>query len=204
MTKKIKVIGLCGRSGSGKGYVCDVFSSFDIPSVDTDKVYREIVDRENSECLAELVCEFGKSILKNGKLDRRSLAAIVFESKSSNKLLRLNEITHRHILKETMLAIEQSEKEGKKAIIIDAPVLFESGFDSICDVTLCITAPDSLCVERICKRDGRTESEAKSRLASQKSVSELRALCSFEIVNDGYADVTLQVRRFLEKYILEV
>ena len=40
--RKIKIIGLTGRSGSGKGYVCDRFLSFGIPSIDTDRVYRDI------------------------------------------------------------------------------------------------------------------------------------------------------------------
>ena len=185
MTKKIKVIGLCGRSGSGKGYVSERFLELGIPSIDTDKVYRDILRREGSECLSELKNEFGEGIIARGKLDRRALANIVFAKGNENKLERLNKISHSHILKETLSMIEEYSKKGMGAVIVDAPVLFESGFDSICDVTLCVTAPESICIERICKRDGRSEEEAKCRLASQKPVEELRKLCSFEIVNDG-------------------
>ncbi len=204
MTEKTKVIGLCGRSGSGKGYVCNRFLQYGIPSIDTDKVYRDILSREGSECLFELIHEFGESIAVDGKLDRRALASIVFAKGNEDKLRRLNEISHKHILKETRLMISQYEKEGAGAVIVDAPVLFESGFDSICDITLCVTAPDSVCIRRICERDGRSEEEAKSRLASQKSVSELREICSFEIVNDGVSDVDAQIAAFVEKYSLEV
>ena len=173
-----------------------------IPSIDTDKVYRDILSRDGSECLFELKNEFGDSIIAEGKLDRRALANIVFAKGNENKLERLNEISHKHILKETLSMIEEYSKKGMGAVIVDAPVLFESGFDSICDVTLCVTAPDSVCVERICKRDGRSEAEAKSRLASQKSVEELRSLCSFEIVNDGRCDIDSQISDFLNKYSL--
>ncbi|MBE6586865.1 MAG: dephospho-CoA kinase [Ruminococcaceae bacterium] len=199
MTKDILVIGLCGRSGSGKGYVCERFSAFGIPSVDTDKVYREILEKEGSQCLAELVAEFGKDILSEGKLDRRALSAIVFAPGNENKLERLNAITHKYILSETNERIESYKKNGCRAVLVDAPVLFESGFDSICDFTLCVTAPDSVCVERICARDSRTKEEALSRLANQKSADELRRLCSFEIVNDGEADVLAQVLEVINK-----
>lgn len=197
-----KIIGLCGRSGSGKGYVCERFLQYGIPSIDTDKVYRDILSGENSECLSELVSEFGEGILNDGRLDRRALAAIVFAKGNEEKLLMLNTISHKHILKETRLLIARYEREGAAVVIIDAPVLFESGFDSICDITLCVTAPDTVCIERICKRDNRSEGEAKSRLASQKTAEELRELCSYEIVNDGDSDLDGQIAAFLEKYSL--
>ena len=201
---EIKVIGLCGRSGSGKGYVCERFFRLGIPSIDTDKVYREILDCRDSECLSELTLEFGEGILKDGSLDRRALAQIVFAKGNEKKLERLNEISHKHILKETRSMIDEYSKKGVGAVIVDAPVLFESGFDTICDITLCVTAPDSVCIERICKRDNRSEEEAKSRLASQKSAKELRNLCSFEIVNDGISDIDSQIADFLNKYSTEV
>ena len=79
-------------------------------------------------------------------------------------------------------------------------MLFESGFDKICDITLCVTAPDSIAIKRICERDGRSEEEAMSRLANQKGEAELRALCDDTIVNDGIADVCAQVVKIIEKY----
>lgn len=200
MKEKIKVIGLCGRSGSGKGYVCEAFFDLGIPSIDTDKVYREILDKEGSPCLAELTRRFGDGILdERGKLCRPFLAAIVFAD--TEKLSALNGITHKYIHEETVKLIEKASDEGKRAVIIDAPVLFESGFDSLCDVTLCVTAPEGVCVERICERDGRTKKEAIARLSSQKSAAELRELCDFEIINDGKADVNAQVIAFFERYI---
>ena len=64
MINELTVVGLCGRSGSGKGYVSSVFAGFGIPSVDTDKVYRDMVSGERGEtpCLRELEKEFGAGI----------------------------------------------------------------------------------------------------------------------------------------------
>ena len=79
--RKIKIIGLTGRSGSGKGYVCDRFLSFGIPSIDTDRVYRDITaaDEVMRPCTAELCAAFGKQIVSaDNSLDRKVLAEAVF------------------------------------------------------------------------------------------------------------------------------
>lgn len=203
MSDRIIVIGLCGRSGCGKGYVGSIFRNYGIFSVDTDKVYRELLDEDGSECLCELTDFFGEEILtREKKLDRRRLASIVFAKGNEDKLQKLNGITHKYILKKTKELISEYESDGKRAIIIDAPVLFESGFDSLCDITLCVTAPDTVLIKRICERDGRTEEEARLRLASQKSEDELRRRCSDVIVNDGVRDTAVQVADFIDKYKL--
>ena len=93
--RKIKIIGLTGRSGSGKGYVCDRFLSFGIPSIDTDRVYRDITaaDEVMRPCTAELCAAFGKQIVSaDNSLDRKVLAEAVFTD--SSKLALLNSITH--------------------------------------------------------------------------------------------------------------
>ena len=108
------IIGLCGGSGSGKGTVGNIFSDFGYLSIDTDKVYRELTDNK-THCLDALVCEFGGSILsKNGTLDRKKLAGIVFSD--SEKLKRLNAITHHFILDEVRRIIAKAKKEGFEII----------------------------------------------------------------------------------------
>jgi len=197
------VIGLCGRSGSGKGYVCNSFLRRGVSSVDTDKVYRELLLDRSCGCLGELVLEFGSDILDtDGNLNRRVLAGKVFGDGGA-KLPRLNEITHKYILERTVESIKRAEEQMLSAIIIDAPVLFESGFDKLCHLTVCVTAPDSLCAARIMLRDGISEQEALKRLSNQKSAEELKALCDIEIVNDGVADVDAQVSEVLKKYLQE-
>lgn len=200
MNDSIKIIGLCGRSGSGKGYVCSLFAKHGIPSIDTDLVYREILSHRTGGCLAELSREFGDTVhTADGYLDRKELSRIVFSDKK--KLSRLNSITHKYILEETKKLIETARQEGKAAIIVDAPVLFESGFDKICDVTMCVTASDSISVERIIARDGISKEDAMMRLSHQMSVDELRKLCDAEIVNDGSRDVTAAVEALVKSII---
>ncbi len=204
MVENVLIVGLCGRSGSGKGYVCDLFRRYGIPSVDTDAVYRDIVDcgyPEDNSCLFELREEFGDTIIRRGGgLDRRKLADIVFCDHNEDSLKRLNEITHKYILKRTLDLVSEFGLLGYRCVIIDAPVLFESGFDRICDHTICVTAPLEVAVLRICNRDEITPEKAKSRLAGQMSESRLRALCDMEIYNDGVSDVEEQVVNIIEYF----
>ncbi len=203
----IRIIGLCGRSGSGKGYVSKCFIAEGIPVIDTDKVYRGLVDCENeppSECLGELMHEFGEGILTDkGTLDRRALADIVFAYGAGDRLKALNRITHKYILAEVQRIMTVLWEKGCTAVVIDAPVLFESGFNTICDACVCVTANDEICIDRIMKRDAISYPEAYRRLANQTGDDILRSKCDAEIVNDNIADVRAQVGEFIQKFKLK-
>ena len=94
------VIGLTGPSGSGKGKIAEILSEFGVRHIDADAVYHNILIPP-SECLDELVEEFGYSILNaGGRLDRRALASVVFGESNRDKLERLNKITHKYVLLE--------------------------------------------------------------------------------------------------------
>ena len=189
-------IGLCGSSGSGKGYVCKKFKAYGVEYIDTDKVYRDIAIG-GSECVNELCAFFGDEIVSpDGSLDRRELSKRVFEGEGSKERLKvLNEITHKYIRYETVRILEENESKGVIATIIDAPVLFESGFDKMCDVTVCVTAPTELKIKRILKRDNIPLEKAKARLQSQLPDSILREKCDYEIVNDDSGSLEYEIER---------
>ena len=200
----MKVIGLCGGSGSGKGVVCSCFSKFGVPSIDTDAVYREMTDGD-SQCLRALACAFGNSIIScDGSLNRKMLASIVFSGEGAEERRRtLNQIAHKFILEEARRRILKYKSEGYDICIIDAPVLFESGFDKECDRTVCVVADKSLRVKRIMMRDGLSESDALMRINSQKSDDELRHLCDFVIENNGDYEALLDEVLRVKKLITE-
>ena len=190
-------IGLCGSSGSGKSCVCQKLEEYGIKWIDTDKVYRELVTKD-SECLNELVECFGKDILKeNGELDRTALSKKVFEESREN-LKKLNEISHKHIKTKTLELMDEYEAQGYKGVTIDAPVLFESGFDKLCDITVCVIAPYELKIKRIINRDGITRDKAISRLNNQLSDNELIALCNYKIENSNDNDLDKQIEAFIK------
>ena len=184
------VIGLCGRSGSGKSFVSRLFEGFGVPAIDTDKVYREMTgaptDGVLSPCMKELVREFGETVLAEDlSLNRRALADIVFARDGEEKLHALNRITHRYILGEAERRVEKYGKDGRWAVIVDAPLLFESGFDKKCDVIIAATAPEETLVERIVARDRIDVSAAMRRLAVQISAEDVKARADYVIDTDN-------------------
>jgi dephospho-CoA kinase len=185
-TEKImKVIGLCGGSGSGKSSVSRLFAKYNIPSIDTDQVYREITSYD-SECMRALVDAFGESVKNtDGSLNRERMREIVFFASDSNqKRMILNEITHKFVLAETESRIDTYAREGKKAVIADVPLMFESGFDMRCDILIAVIAADDIRVSRIIQRDGISEEQAKARIAVQLSADELLARVKYVIENN--------------------
>lgn len=193
---KTKIIGLCGRSGSGKGYVSSVFEKYGGLCIDTDAVYHELLeptDQKFSECTAELCENFGRDIIGDDmKPDRTKLSKIVFADKQKLKLL--NEITHRYILSEVNGIISRS---SSAFAVIDAPVLFESGFNKFCDFTVCVICSDETSVKRIIERDGISADMALKRLGNQLPSETLGSLCDYSIDNNGRADVHVQVKNIL-------
>lgn len=177
------IIGLCGGSGSGKGIVGSFFSKNGYLTIDTDRVYREITDN-SSACLDALVCAFGAEILtSDGNLNRKALAEIVFSDKK--KLDNLNSITHRFILERVREIINESKNEGYLGFVVDAPLLYESGFDKECNVVVAVVADFNTRIDRIVIRDGISKEAAAKRINSQSSDEFISSRADFIIVNNG-------------------
>lgn len=178
------VLGLTGQSGAGKGEVSHSFSSFDgVICLDTDKTAREVVEK-GKPCLAELCEYFGEEILdSDGNLNRKKLAEIAFSDEEKHE--KLNEITHFHILREIKAWLARAEKDGVLVAVIDAPLLFESGADALCDITVGIISPYPTRLKRIIKRDGLDKKSAKMRLDAQPKDSFFEEKCDYIIANNG-------------------
>ena len=198
----MKIIGLCGGRGSGKGMVCDIFHTYDIPSIDTDKVYHELTSGK-SECLDALVKEFGDGILTEDKaLDRRALSSIVFgDGAAAVRRQTLNEITHKFVLERARVILRDFEEMGAKAAIVDAPLLFESGFDKECDLIIAVIADMSVRIKRIMSRDGITERSATLRVKTQLPDDYLSTRADYVIDNSGSLD---DVERAVSEIALKI
>lgn len=195
MKKKLFLVGMCGRSGSGKGYVSKIFLKHSIPSIDTDLVYRTMVGPSEaiSPCMAELCKNFGDEIRNtDNSLNRQKMRDIVF-GESSKSLQLLNKITHKYIIDETLKIAEKLYSDGFPIVIVDAPLLFESKLYKKCDYLICVAASDETSIRRIISRDGISKEDAEKRLRSQIPVEELIKKCDSVIYNEDTPDVKERV-----------
>ena len=184
--ERVKIIGLCGGSGSGKSAVSRAFSTLGIPSIDADMVYRDLT-KKGSPLLETLAEKFGTDIITdNGELDRRRLSSLVFSESGREKLLPvLNSVTHSAVIAEALRRIDLLRQSGARAVIFDAPQLFESGFDKSCDVIVAVIADREKRIDRIMSRDGITRERAVARIDSQLSDQYLIERSNYTIVNNG-------------------
>ena len=105
----MKLIGLTGTTGSGKGYVSTFFARAGIESIDTDAIVHRLY-REDKDCIGALVQAFGEILAEDGSVNRKTLASIVFADRS--KLATLNSIVHKYVAREVERICLAKEKEG--------------------------------------------------------------------------------------------
>ncbi len=165
----MKIIGLTGPSGSGKSELCTILAKHGISSINADNVYHQLLSPP-SACLDALTERFGNGILMpGGTLDRASLAKIVFAPNAEDELSDLNFITHKYVLDKIRSLISKIPAKSCPAVIVDAPTLFESGFDNECDFVVALLANKATRTDRIMKRDGISYEAAIERINAQKS-----------------------------------
>ena len=196
----MKILGLTGPSGAGKGAACAIFAAYGIPSIDTDCVYHKLLETD-IDLTAELTDSFGSSILSNGKVDRKKLGAAVFgHSDTEQRLHILNGITHKYVLKRTAALTAELEQQGARAVLIDAPQLFEAKMEGSCDLVVGVLADTDVRLARILKRDCITEEAAMKRINAQKPADFFRQHCDVILENNGdLASLQAQIHALLNE-----
>lgn len=194
MIDHLYIVGLTGPTGSGKSEVAHVLNEKQLPVIDADVLARRVVE-PGSECLQKLAEAFSDDILnEDGTLNRRQLAKRAFAHPNDTKLL--NSITHPYIIELTKKILMRMEQAHEIAAVIDAPLLFESGMDSICDMTVAVAAPFKKRLQRICQRDGLTEKQAHVRMAAQQPEEYYTSRAAVVLRSDGSLD---ELRRQAEE-----
>ncbi len=163
------IIGLTGGSGTGKTTFSSAFMREGVALIDADAIYHEIITKP-SPCTEELALAFGEEILEADRsLSRPRMRALVFGDTEKHKERRalLNSITHRYVKEEIHRRLSFYREKGMRAVILDVPLLFESGLEQLCDQVMAVIAPLQDRVQRIMARDGITEAEATARIAAQ-------------------------------------
>ena len=173
------IVALTGGIGSGKSMVGQMFEDLGAVVVDSDQLAREVVER-GSNGFDQVVAAFGDVVLKNGDLDRASLAELIF--KDAEKRVQLEQITHPLIRKAFTKVIDAADE--KRIVINQIPLLVESKKNYKFDHTITVAATEDVRSERLRKK-GFSSQQIQQRMQAQASNSQREAICDTVITNNA-------------------
>jgi len=182
---------ITGSVASGKSQVCRFLRENGFKIIDADEISHEILQI----CKNEVVSNFGKNILSNGKIDRKKLGEIVFSD--PQKLRVLEGILHPKIRDEIYAQAKELELLNSP-YFVEIPLFFESGnFDDFKNVIV-VFAPKEMLISRLMKRNNLDEMSANSRVALQIDIEKKREMANFVIDNSkDKSHLEAQIREFL-------
>ena len=177
------VIGLTGGIATGKSEVARILQGLGAVIIDADQVGHKAYT-PHSETWDEVVKAFGSGILQpDGNIDRRKLGAIVFSDPS--RLDQLNRIMHPRMAKMVSDRIENLRESDPPAVVLEAAVLFEAGWESLVDEVWTTETPVQSAVDRLMARNGLADDDARKRISSQMSAQERAARSQVVVDNSG-------------------
>jgi dephospho-CoA kinase len=173
-------IGLTGGFGSGKSLVAGMLKKLGARVIDADALARDAL-KKGSPAYRKTVAAFGKRILgKDGSIDRKALAGIVFSDKK--KLRRLERIVHPAVIRH-IKGVAASCKNG--VLVVDAPLIYEAGIRKVFDAVVVVNASRRRQIERCVKKFGLGEAEVRKRMACQMPLEKKMLMADHIIDNNG-------------------
>jgi len=189
----MKKIGITGGIGVGKTYVSDILRKLDYPVYNSDEASKEIINT-NLELIQLIKNEFGEDIYtSDNKLNSSRLSSLVFSNKLI--LIKINSIVHPFVFDDFKL---WCLKQSSNIVFKEAAILFESGANNDLDAVICISADDNLRIERIKKRDDRSEDDIRLIISSQLDQVRKEEMSDYKIINDGKTSLLLQINEILK------
>lgn len=189
-------IGITGGIGTGKTTVCRIFESLGAPVFDADSTARSIM-HTSPDLVKGIKERFGEAAyLPGGELDRKYLAAKVFNDQEA--LSALNALVHPAAIQ---AFVDWSAQQEAPYVVKEAAILFESGSFRDCDFTVLVTADEAERIARVMKRDGVDEKSVRDRMDKQMPEEEKKRLADFIIHNDGREPLLPQVLKLHEHFL---
>lgn len=185
-----KKIGITGGIGTGKSFVSKIFKTLGVPFYDADYEAKAIMSTDDSVRKA-LTYAFGmETYCEDGSLNRKWLAAQVFNDEARLKLL--NSIVH-----PAVIAAGESWSRAQRGpySLKEAALLFESGSYKFLDYTILVTAPLALRIARVQKRDGISSAEVMQRINNQMPEEEKVSMADFILINDEVTPLLPQIEK---------
>ena len=170
------ILGLTGPTGAGKSSASAICKSLGIKHIDCDIIARKATEK-GEKGLSAVVRVFGDDILNtDGTLNRKALAEKAFKNSENTELLNKTLLP---IIHEMVLSEINCDK-----VLLDAPTLFESGVDKICNKTVAVLSDKEIRLKRILARDNITKEQALLRINAGKPDDFYKEKCDYVIYNN--------------------
>jgi len=180
------IIGLTGGIGCGKSTVSAFFAELQIAAIDADIIARQLV-MKGQPAIQKIAAHFGCEILTDGELNRGRLRDIIFQDDSQKKWL--NDLLHPLIRNE--ITNRLAEANGPY-VLLEAPLLFENGLDTLTDYNLVIDIDPQLQIARASARDGVSATSIKAIINSQIDRQQRLQKADFVVNNSGCSRLSLK------------
>lgn len=192
------VLGLTGSIGMGKSTAARMFKRMGVPVFDSDLSVHKAIGI-NGSAVEEIAVTFPESWdKKRGVIDRKKLGATVFGDAEKRK--ELESILHPVVQQGQRKFIAAMNRIGKNIVVLDIPLLFETGAQSRVDYTICVTAPFDIQKRRVLKRPGMDETKFYKILSHQMPDGEKQALADYVVQTGlGYALTFRQLQKIVNE-----
>lgn len=188
------VIGLTGSIGMGKSATAGMFADAGVPVSESDAIVHRLYEQGGAA-----VAHVGKAfpdVVTDGAIDRQKLSRHL--ARHPDDFARLEAIVHPLVRAEQQAFLDEARRRGAPLVVLDIPLLFETGRDRDVDSIVVVSAPEAVQRERVLARPGMTEEKFQSILARQLPDVEKRARADFIVDSDrGFDHARGQVRHII-------
>ncbi len=178
------IAGLTGSIAMGKSTVAGLFAELGVPTFDADEAVRHFYAGEGS---AAIEAAF-PGVVVSGQVDRERLGSQVLGN--AEALRRLEGLVHPAVAQARTEFLKRAETAGRRLVVVDVPLLFETGGEANVDLVIVVSAPKSIQRARALARAGMTEAKLEAILSRQTPDEEKRRRAHFVIDTRGKLELT--------------
>jgi len=173
LTSSLFLVGLTGQTGAGKTTVSKLLCAQGFPVIDADAAAHAVTERGHP-CLQAIRSVFGDALLqRDGSMNRKAVAAMIFGNNDAKA--RYEAVIYPYITQQIRMQLHMLAQQGAETVILDAPTLFESGIDKMCQCIVSVVARPDVRKMRILARDDLSPAQADARMQAQHSEDFFRA-----------------------------
>ena len=193
------IIGITGGIGSGKSTVARGLRAMGYMVYDTDYEAKRLIT-EDMHVRQEIEDLLGKDVYKDGVYQTKLVAQRVFSDPAL--LSQLNKIVHPAVKADILRWQAAHDKEGKQLLFVECAILYQAGFDKLCDHVVAITAPQEIRIQRPMVRDHTSMDKVLARMRAQDTSNALQH-AELVVNNDGKTEIMticLQIQDFFRNF----